>query len=421
MSYRTHHLGAFQGGDSFPSGTLVVGGFEVVGLPSSSASQAVTRLRDAITSSFPSGRVAAPATSGSNAGRPTVGWGPAFGVASGKLYAVISTTADGVTGGQINSMLVATARDLGTRLGLQVRLINAHTTGGAAPLPALTPDLDPSGQIVQGTSPLLVGGIVVGGLVLVAVGIAAFASMRRPVARNRRGRRSIRRNPKKLVHPERQPLVPSDWKWSDFVHKTFGRSYDFLRSYDWDSRTGELMYEFQVNSPYGNDPVTRSRRLGRFRSPDAAKRAIDKHLASLDKKRISALVKRYGSLAAADDEYTRRIAKRDAENVEWRRKMLQRHGPMPRRVQKNGIVWKDSPFTSGRLYSRSGFEWDPSTGALYRLYEGGRHGNDPTGTWKKIGTHRSADAAANAALKFIARRDAAYDKTVARRRSSRRP
>lgn len=274
MSYRTHHLGAFQGGDSFPSGTLVVGGFEVVGLPSSSASQAVTRLRDAITSSFPSGRVAAPATSGSNAGRPTVGWGPAFGVASGKLYAVISTTADGVTGGQINSMLVATARDLGTRLGLQVRLINAHTTGGAAPLPALTPDLDPSGQIVQGTSPLVIAGIAVAGLVTVA-GALYFVGRRR-VAPNRRMRR-------------------------------------------------------------------------------------------------------------------------------------------------NGIVWKDSPFTPGRLYSRSGFEWDPSTGALYRLHEGGRRGNDPSGTWKKIGTHRSADAAANAALKFIARRDAAYDKTVARRRSSRRP
>lgn len=179
-SYRSG-LHGVTGSDTYPNGTFLAGGFQVVGLPSSAAAGAVQKLRDALASSFSVGAVAPPATSGPNTGRPTVGWGPAYGVASGRLYAVMSTTRDGVSGTEINNAFAAVARDLSGRLQLTVRLTNAHTLGGATPLPALTPD--------QGTpdsewSPLLIGGIAASGLAL--VGLAYALLRRKPVTRNRR-------------------------------------------------------------------------------------------------------------------------------------------------------------------------------------------------------------------------------------------
>ena len=130
MSYsRTPGLGAFQAGDVYPAGTQVVGGFQVVGLPSASEANAIAQLRSAIGASFSIGGVApasAPAPRnrfheiGRRAGlsisapsraRDSVGWGPSYGVSSGRLYAMIVTNRDGVTGAQINSALAAVARE----------------------------------------------------------------------------------------------------------------------------------------------------------------------------------------------------------------------------------------------------------------------------------------------------------------------
>lgn len=170
MSYRRHSLGAFTASDSYPAGTQVVGGFQVQGLAAADNAVAVQRLRDAAQVSFPMGSVR------------SAGWGPAVGVGSGRLYTVIATTNDGVTGAQINSALTSVAADLGRRLGKTVALTNAHTTGGAAPLPSLTPDVDPqTGQVIQPSmiSPLLMGGVAVGGLALAAVVMFVFARRKR--------------------------------------------------------------------------------------------------------------------------------------------------------------------------------------------------------------------------------------------------
>lgn len=177
--------GTLQTGDVYPSGTQVVGGFQVVGLPSSSAGAAVSQLRSAVASSFPMG-FAAPSIAGQ---RDSVNWGAAYGVPTGRLYALITTNQDGVTGGQINSALQAVARDLKTRLGLVVNLTNAHTLGGAAPLPALTPEVGPDGTTVvpSSVSPLAIGGIAAAG-VSVLVGAWMWFGRRRAVARNRRKR-----------------------------------------------------------------------------------------------------------------------------------------------------------------------------------------------------------------------------------------
>jgi len=185
MSYSNRSsLRGVTGSDTYPSNTFVGGGFQVVGLPSSSAALAVQKLRDAMAASFSVGSVAPPATSGPNTGRPTVGWGPAYGVASGRLYVVAATNRDGVSGAEINNAFAAVARDLATRLHLTVHLTNAHTLGGATPLPALTPD---QGTPDSAISPLLIGGIVAS---VVAVGGLAYALLRRrPVARNRGRRR----------------------------------------------------------------------------------------------------------------------------------------------------------------------------------------------------------------------------------------
>lgn len=184
MSYTSRGLYGVTGSDTYPNGTFFAGGFQVVGLPSSSAASAVQKLRDALSASFSVGAIAPPATSGPNTGRPTVGWGPAYGVGSGRLYCVVSTTRDGVSGGEINNAFAAVARDLAGRLALTVRLTNAHTLGGATPLPALTPD---QGTPDSAFSPLLIGGIAASGLAL--VGLAYAFLRRRPVARNRGRRR----------------------------------------------------------------------------------------------------------------------------------------------------------------------------------------------------------------------------------------
>lgn len=186
MSYRSRRIGlhGLTSSDTYANNTFVAGGFEVVGLPSSAAANAVQKLREAMAASFSVGAVAPPATSGPNTGRPTVGWGPAYGVASGRLYAVASTNRDGVSGGEINSALAAVARDLATRLSLTVHLTNAHTLGGATPLPALTPD---QGTPDSAISPLLIGGIAAGGLAL--AGLAYVLLRPRRVASNRGQRR----------------------------------------------------------------------------------------------------------------------------------------------------------------------------------------------------------------------------------------
>jgi hypothetical protein len=174
MSYRG--LGSLTTGDSYPMGTQVAAGYSVTGLASSAAAGAVQRLREAMATSFPYGSVS------------SVGWGPAFQVPSGRLYAVVSTNADGVTGAQVNAALVAVGRDLQSRLGggMVVRNTNAHTLGAAAPLPPLTPD---QGE-VRSSAGLIIG-LAAGGLALVAAALV-FVSRRRPAVKSNR-RRSRRR------------------------------------------------------------------------------------------------------------------------------------------------------------------------------------------------------------------------------------
>lgn len=193
MSYSGRGMHGVTGSDIYPSGTLMVGGYQVVGLDPSQASLAVARLSDAFASAFPMGTLAttsaAGAASTADRGRATKGWGPGFGVPAGRLYYVISTTRDGVSGAEVNAAFAAVARDLARRLGVTVTNTNAHTLGGATPLPALTPDpgtpVDPEtgAPIIVSTSPLLIGGAVVGALSLTT--LLWFALRRRPVARNR--------------------------------------------------------------------------------------------------------------------------------------------------------------------------------------------------------------------------------------------
>lgn len=191
MSYSIHRgLGVDAG--TYASGAQFVGGFQVRGLPASSANIAKQKLRDAVAASFPMGN-AAPVTQGQ---RDSVNWGPAYGVPSGRLYAVVTLNRDGVSGDAINTAFIAVARDLKRRLGnLTVNLTNAHPVGGTStPLPALTPDVGPDGGPAPvdpgGTmSPLAVGGLALGGLAVLGLGTVLVMSLRRrPVARNRRRR-----------------------------------------------------------------------------------------------------------------------------------------------------------------------------------------------------------------------------------------
>lgn len=186
MSYSFRSaLGALTASDAYASGSQVVGGFSVTGLASKDSASAVQKLREAVAANFPSGNLV------NVGGRNAVNWGPAFGVPSGRLYAVVTLSRDGVTGGEINNAFAAVASDLARRLGgLTVALTNVHTTGGATPLTALTPDA-PSvpGATLPSTSmsPVAIAGIA--GLLLIPVAGLAFVLLRRPVVRNRRRRR----------------------------------------------------------------------------------------------------------------------------------------------------------------------------------------------------------------------------------------
>jgi hypothetical protein len=205
MSYSRNYRGLFGlglvAGDTYPSNAPFIGGFQVVGLPASEGANAVRKLREALAASFSVGRISEAPTSGADRGRATVGWGPAYGVPTGRLYAGMRLTRDGVTGAEIDAAFAAVARDLRTRLGgLVVNITNTHASGGATPLPALTPDVGPDGNPAPvdpggdggGLSPLAIGGIALGGIA--AVGLLAVILMRRPVARNpRRVSRSLTR------------------------------------------------------------------------------------------------------------------------------------------------------------------------------------------------------------------------------------
>jgi hypothetical protein len=184
MSYHRRGMGGLADGDTYPAGTQVVAGFQVIGLPSDRAELAKLKLRDAVSTSFPFG-AAAPVTPGT---RDSVNWGPAYGVPSGRLYALITTNRDGVTGAAINQAWISVARDLGRRMGLTVNLTNAHTLGGASPLPPLTPDVGPDGMPAPvdpgGTmSPLLVAGVVTAAIGVPLVALIAMGGRRRRLAR----------------------------------------------------------------------------------------------------------------------------------------------------------------------------------------------------------------------------------------------
>ncbi len=175
MSYRG--LAGLTTSDTYPSGTQVAAGYSVTGLPASAAPGAVQRLREAMSASFPYGIVSA------------AGWGPAYNVPTGRLYAALSTNRDGVTGAQVNDAFVAVGRDLQSRLGggMTVRNTQAHTFGGAAPLPALTPD-----QGEPGTSGLVLVGVGLGALALVA-GVVVFVARRSRAQQMKSNRRRSRR------------------------------------------------------------------------------------------------------------------------------------------------------------------------------------------------------------------------------------
>jgi hypothetical protein len=94
------------------------------------------------------------------------------------------------------------------------------------------------------------------------------------------------------------------------------------------------------------------------------------------------------------------------------------------RMSKDDLVdLLTSPFGGhvGRLSTRNGtFEWDPRSGSLYYMMDMSSSGDDPHGRRsRKIGTYRSAESAGNAALKFQRRIDAAWERSVSRRRVTR--
>jgi len=188
-------LGDLAPGATIPSGAQYALGFQVRGLTPTTSPQAVSALRAVVGSAFRGTLVAA-------------GWGPAYGVPSGHLYAVLQT-ARGLTGADLNTVAHMITGALPSRLpGTTVTNTNFHQVGGSAgggtsagvpgltmtdPVTGLitaltpgTPGAEPAYAEAEPTESFFtqsVGGIPMWGLLVggaVAVGGLAYALMGKP-------------------------------------------------------------------------------------------------------------------------------------------------------------------------------------------------------------------------------------------------
>jgi len=111
-------LGDLPAGATIPSGAQYALGFQVTGLTPTTSPQAVSALRAVVGTAFRGNLVAA-------------GWGPAYGVPSGRLYAVLQT-ARGLTGADMNTVAHMITGALPSRLpGTTVTNTNFHLVGGS--------------------------------------------------------------------------------------------------------------------------------------------------------------------------------------------------------------------------------------------------------------------------------------------------
>lgn len=199
-------LGDLPAATSYPSGSEFAIGYTVTGLSSAAAPAAVQTLRDSVAYGFRGTLEAA-------------GWGPAYGVPSGVMYAKIKTGTV-LTGAQLSSIAVNVGGTLQQRLGTGITVVNTYlhqlSGGTTATTPGATaPDL--TSLLTQpGTAPLMpgmlpadqsssfftqsVGGIPMWGIIaggVVGVGAVAFALTRKPAATSaavKANRRRTRRN-----------------------------------------------------------------------------------------------------------------------------------------------------------------------------------------------------------------------------------
>jgi hypothetical protein len=205
-------LGDLPAGAAVPTGSRYALGFQVTGLTPTTSPQAVSALRAVVGTAFRGNLVAA-------------GWGPAYGVPSGRLYAVLET-ARGLTGADLNTVAHMIIGALPSRLpGTTVANTNFHQVGGSGGgsgaaatitgaidpvtglLAALTPGTatpDPAAYYPVTTEPNTesfftqdVGGVPVWGLLaggVVAIGAIAYVFMGKPktaaaVTANRKSKR----------------------------------------------------------------------------------------------------------------------------------------------------------------------------------------------------------------------------------------
>jgi hypothetical protein len=154
MSYYedgTAGLGDLAPGATIPSGSQFALGFQVTGLPASAAPGAVTALRSVVGTAFRGTLVSA-------------GWGPAFGVPVGRLYALLQT-GRALTGTDMNTVAHMITNALPSQLPAGVRVTNTHfhaVGAGAAATPStLTTDpvtgLLTSFGLPAGTTPVATG------------------------------------------------------------------------------------------------------------------------------------------------------------------------------------------------------------------------------------------------------------------------
>jgi hypothetical protein len=139
----------------------------------------------------------------------------------------------------------------------------------------------------------------------------------RRVSRNGRSSRSAAKGRSKKTSRSLLPPAPkTGWEWES---SGWSAGRFFYEDFGWDSKTGELEVQEYVASRVGNDPSPRTRRLGKYRSSAAAKKAVNAYLAKKHEKHLKSLARKYGSLEAYKKAQAKKIAQRDAENAEWKR------------------------------------------------------------------------------------------------------
>lgn len=202
MSYsRSLGLGALPAGQTLPIGTRLAAGYSVTGL-TIPAGQAPAQLQEAMQAGF-RGRTL------------RTGWGgggDSAGVPAGHLFAEVEVAADGITTDTMNTIFGRVGQALAGRVGGTVRNTHAHVTravgggasGGAQSKPgivdkpgildSLLPQIPETSTVPTssggGSSSGMVWALVIGGVAVVGIGVAAV-TLRKPktaVTANRRRR-----------------------------------------------------------------------------------------------------------------------------------------------------------------------------------------------------------------------------------------